>query len=124
MLSLFPIEYWLLLFIVALTRVISGQLLHRRLRALQADNRYKEIIKTVSSPQFKAFLRFNGIAHMIVLLGLAFMFYMTYTYIVPITFNSLRTLRIVQLVGNVLIAVEMVNAAIAIALTLYLMRQK
>jgi len=124
MLSLFPIEYWILLFVVALTRVISGQLIHWRLATLKSEAKYKKIIQTVSSKQFRAYLRFNGITHILFIAGLAFMWYMTYTYVVPITYESARILRFVQFTGNFLIAAELGNAIISIVLAIYLLRQK
>ena len=124
MLSLFPMEYWIILAVAASGRFISGQLLSRRLSQLRTDSKYKLLLNTVGSRQFMLFLRFNGLAHLLLVVGLVTMFYMTYQYIVPINPGSVRMLYLVRSIGNVLVIMEIVNAALAISLTTFLLRKK
>jgi hypothetical protein len=124
LLSLFPMEYWIILAIASLGRFFSGQLISYRLSKLNTDSRYKLLVKTVTSKQFVLFMRFSGMAHVVLVLGLVVMFYMTYQFMIPVNENSITVLHIVKYLGYMLLLSELVNSVLSIALTIFLIRKR
>jgi hypothetical protein len=115
MLTLLPIEYWMLLFIASIMRLAAFQIINKRIYYLLnsgASYSLKEFRCT------RLFMLIGGIGNAIIIFGLMSIFYMTFNYIVPINEYSAYYLECVKFISWILVGVSLILISVSLGVML------
>lgn len=111
MLALFPMEYWIVLAVLSLVRVVSSQVVSHYLVQFTTKNR--PCIRWIDMRSFHWYMKINGVSHLVLLVGFFIMFYILYDKLVHVVNQAHFYLQMMNVVSIFVIIVEFMLAAVS-----------